>query len=1128
MARRWGVLVLIMGLAAGLALSPTPRAAAEEEDVLTSVWTATSYDNVFAADTAPPEASTTVDLLAARNEFESGQVLIRKTSDFTIKGVEFSDLTGPGTLAADNLDYRFVEFEPLPANSAFGGGRQPVTNPIRKAPDAFPDALSNDPTIDVPANTTQPIWLRAYVPKGTKPGAYQGKVTVITSQGTSTIDLTLTVTAATIPDAAKSSFTTDLWMLQYGALSWDEGDGDTIELFYGYQRLSPEWWKLMGEFATSMKENRHNNLPVNVIQLLIGGGSKLDADGTYTFDWSVFDQFVQFFVDRDVVKQLEGFWMAGAGVHGDPYPQVEVIDSDGKRAYRHWDSKEATAFIDQLMPALRDHLQQKGWQDKWWMHVGDEPSGPETLKMQVGLAAKYRGHWPEVRLADAVVDFGSVETVGKHQSFLIPNELILNEHEDYYAKQVAAGKPVWLYNCNVPTYSYLNRFIDQPVWHQRATMWYAYSRNLSGYLHWAFNNWQYKMEDQEVRGDGWITKPDKKNNKLKGTIRLESLRDGLEDRELLELVGKKNPTLAKDLAAALVSTANRYSRDTAYMQRIRALLMRAASGEEPVRPDDQTGRDGVGVIDLGAQHQIDGVRLRGAKSGATIETSFDGERWTKAMTTKSQVEFAGLNAKARYVRVTAGRLTGFTIAGAELARPNLAGGRTYQKPGGVSEKYPDAGDGEASDGLLAGHYADGRSFGYDVPADESQDYNVVVDLGQSQVVDQVKVHRYEDYDAARYAPDSIKVAVSQDGKTYRQKGTLNTLNGPDGIWYDVRFPVSQARYVKITYSKEHAASADMIFLDEIEAYGPADGLTNLAERATYQKSAEPEDPFYRDDRSREATDGKIAGDGRDGLGYAYYLGGDEKKRTVSVTVDLNGPKLISEVQLQRYFDGFHQYQPDRVKVSIKATGGEFKQVDDLAWPTGTWYRSSFEPVEATAVRIEATKSDGEFADYLFLDELAVLGDAAKSPKNLVAGADYTPSQEFRDPSYTDAGHESTDGVFAGHYSDGKSYAYYFTDSGPERTITIDFDLGQQRSISMARFRQYFDGEHKYAPDKVVLLTSDDGQTWTERASTDKPAERWFDLGFAPVDARYVRFAATKKPGYFAEYIFVDELQLFGH
>ncbi|WP_161606365.1 glycoside hydrolase domain-containing protein [Microlunatus speluncae] len=1123
--RRWSGLVLIMGIVAGLAVMSPPRAAAADE-VLTSVWTATSYDNVFAADVAPRDATTAIELLAARNEFESGQVLIRKTADFTIEGVEFSDLAGPGTLSADNLDYRFVEFEQLPANSAFGGGRQPVTNPIRKAPDAFPDALSNDPTIEVPANTTQPIWIRGFVPKDTKPGEYRGTVLVITSQGTSKIDLTLTVAAATIPDAGRSSFTTDLWMLQYGSLSWDEGDGDTIEIFYGHKRLSPVWWQLMGEFAKSMKENRHNNLPVNLVQLLIGGGSKPDAGGKFTFDWSVFDQFVQFFDDRGVVKQLEGFWMAGPNVHGDPYPQLEVINSEGRRDYAHWDSTEATSFVDQLVPALRDHLKEKGWQDKWWMHVGDEPSGPETLKMQVGLAAKYRSHWPEVRLADAVVDFGSVETVGKHQTFLIPNELILNEHEKYYADQVAAGKDVWLYNCNVPTWSYLNRFIDQPVWHQRATMWYAYSRDLSGYLHWAFNNWQYKMQDQEVRGDGWITKPDKKNNKLKGTIRLESLRDGLEDRELLELVGKQNPTLAKDLAGSLVSTANRYSRDTAYMQRIRALLVRAAAGEDPVRPDEQTGRDGVGVIDLGAQYQVDGVRLRNAKSGATIETSFDGKRWSKAVSTKRPVEFAGLNAKARYVRVTASRLTGFTVAGAELARPNLAGGRTYQKPDGVSGDYADTADSEATDGLLAGHFDDQRSFAYDLPADSTEDYAVVVDLGDQRSVDQVKIHRYEEYDAAKYAPDGITVAISADGKTYRQKG-VSTSPSRYGVWYDVRSPVDQARYVKITYRKAAAANADMIFLDEIEVYGPADGLTNLAAGARYQKSAEPDDPFYRDDRGRESTDGVIAGDGRDGVGYAYYLGGEESRRTVSVTVDLDGPKLISEVQLQRYFDGFHQYQPDRVKIAIKPTGGDFKQVGDLAWPTGTWYRAAFDPVEATAVRIDVTKADGRFADYLFLDELAVIGDPAESPSNLVAGADYTRSAEFQDPSYGDAGHESTDGVLAGHYSDGESYAYYFTDSGPERTIMIDFDLGQARTISMGRFRQYFDGEHDYAPDKVTLLTSDDGQTWTERASTDTAAERWFDLGFAPVDARYVRFAATKKPGYFAEYIFVDELQIFG-
>ena len=115
-------------------LVPVPEAVAKDE-VLTSVWTASSYQYVFAADTAPVGASTELGLVAVRNEFElSGQVLIRKTSPFTIQQVRFSPLTGTaGRLPPRTSSPHFVEFEHLKANSTFAGN-QPITNPVRKAP----------------------------------------------------------------------------------------------------------------------------------------------------------------------------------------------------------------------------------------------------------------------------------------------------------------------------------------------------------------------------------------------------------------------------------------------------------------------------------------------------------------------------------------------------------------------------------------------------------------------------------------------------------------------------------------------------------------------------------------------------------------------------------------------------------------------------------------------------------------------------------------------------------------------------------------------------------------------------------------------------------------------------------
>jgi hypothetical protein len=401
---------------------------------------------------------------------------------------------------------------------------------------------------------------------------------------------------------------------------------------------------------------------------------------------------------------------------------------------------------------------------------------------------------------------------------------------------------------------------------------------------------------------------------------------------------------------------------------------------------------------------------------------------------------------------------------------------------------------------------------------------LTVDLGSVQPVDQVRILRYGEYERFRYGPDSVTVAVSPDGTAYRQKARLTQANDR---WYEASFPVTQARYLKVSFAKQHAAEADTLFLDEIEAYGPAGAdLVNVAEGKQYAKSAAPDDPFYPDTADKESTDGEIGGDLTDPRSYAYYLDPGQT-RTVSVTVDLGGPKSVRQVKVRRYADGFHHYEPDRVTVYVKPVGGDFRPVGQVAWPTAGWYDVGFEDEVVTAVRVELTKREGRHKDYLFLDEIAAIGDRTKSPANLVAGSTYSATTDSLDPAYPDStGKESTDGVLAGHYSDGKSWAYVMK---PDQTLTadIDFDLGSTKTLSLARFREYFDGEHNYKPDKVVVLVSSDGTTWTEKATVSQASGRWYEAVLGEVQARYVRFRAVKTYGYFAEYIFVDELEVYG-
>ncbi|WP_163513508.1 glycoside hydrolase domain-containing protein [Fodinicola acaciae] len=1129
---------LVAACAVALSVAGSVPASAEKaakppaDGPITSVWTENSSVNLFKDDLAAPDVSRSVSITLARNEYEAAQVAIRKDRDFTIRGVSFGPLTsGTHALAAANLSYRFVEFSHLNHNSAFAG-RYPIANPIRTGPGDYPDGLSNDRSVRVPANTTQPIWIRAYAPKDAAPGVYTGTATIVTDTGQSAVPISIDIRNVTIPDNRDSGFTRAMWMTTFGPLSWDEGAGDTIKLYYGLDRYSPKWWQLMGNLAAMMKAYRNNDLPVPLVTALIDGGSYLDANGTYHFNWQRFDQLVQFFMERGAVKQLEGFWWSFGAKDGIMQTEIIAPPQNGKtgRAYVPTGGAEEKRWTSQFLPALRDHIQAKGWEKIYWMHVNDELP-PDQVDRYVATAKAIRAVWPQVRISDANNVQSSQAGIAAVQSFHIPSIILTNENPAFYDQQIKNGKDVWIYTANIPTGTYLNRFIDQPAYDQRETMWYAYQHGITGYLHWALNNWQYTLDQQDVKGDGYIVLPDKENNTFKSTIRFESYRDGAEDYELLKLLEKTKPALAKGLAASVVSNATRYSRDTGFITRIHNALVAAAAGDS-IFPT-VLGTAGAGQlpvqVDLKKQAQVDGLRINVSSAKSfSVELSYDGEKWSPAYTTSSAESgdtFVGVNGKARYARIVGdGAVSSVQVGGSYLAQENLAGGRPYEKSD-PNLQHPDTGNALSTDGVIAGDYPDRKSWGYDLSSGQSKTVDVTVDLAANKTVGRISVHRYEDWDA-RYSPDIVAVSTSDDGKTFVQKGFAKKTNAHDGLWYDYRFPAVSARFVRVTFTKTCGSLADALFIDEIEAYAPPPGQdVNFAAGATYRKSAEPDDPTFPDTGNHESTDGVIAGNFFDGNGYAYYMT-PGKSRTVSITLELKGPRTLNRATVAKYNDDVHNYAPDNVKVYTSVDGASFQYKGQTAWGSGGWFDLPFDDTFALYVRLDLTKKDGYFADYLFVDEIGLFGDPNSATTNLALGKTYTKSGGG-DPNYPDSTPgDSTDGFIAGHYSDHKSYAWVMQ-PGDTLTVDITVDLGAVKDVQLVRFWRYNDGEHGYAPDSVKVSTSVDGSSFVDRATVTAPAERWFVAGVGGVGARYVRFTATKKYGYFAEYIFADEVEVYG-
>jgi hypothetical protein len=149
---------------------------------------------------------------------------------------------------------------------------------------------------------------------------------------------------------------------------------------------------------------------------------------------------------------------------------------------------------------------------------------------------------------------------------------------------------VWFYTCLVPTDHYANRFIDYALIKTRLLPWFDFRFNLTGYLHWGGNYWSPSpiIDTQPLLGESWasgilppgdafIVYPVREHQSILSSVRLEALREGIEDYELLRVLKEKNPAAAEALAQQAVRSFTDYVRNPDEFRRIHKQLLGSLS-----------------------------------------------------------------------------------------------------------------------------------------------------------------------------------------------------------------------------------------------------------------------------------------------------------------------------------------------------------------------------------------------------------------------------------------------------------------------------------------------------------------------------------------------------------------------
>ena len=326
-------------------------------------------------------------------------------------------------------------------------------------------------------------------------------------------------------------------------------------------------------YAKAMKALRVNTLYVNSIPLLCRGGSKRISKTEWFFDYSALDAFIKLFLEHGSFKHLtltniivpvSGEWMTYIDENGHP-AGLELFGDD---------QETADAFLRAVYGGIAAHFEEMGWRDMLRIHLEDEPHVSKAWLWGRAICHEVA---PGVPCTEPIDTKGMGRTLGDECDIPVPRLEVFDYDAEYYANRIAAGDEVWCYSCCYPIEPWwLNKFLDLPTRYARMIKWACYAQGITGFLHWGFNFWsgesQYGLNPNvRFKGDGFIVYP--AENGVLMSNRGLSTTVGIEEWELLSMLGKKNPSAAKAYARRVARTFRDFTDDPEVIDQTRAELL---------------------------------------------------------------------------------------------------------------------------------------------------------------------------------------------------------------------------------------------------------------------------------------------------------------------------------------------------------------------------------------------------------------------------------------------------------------------------------------------------------------------------------------------------------------------------
>ena len=470
-------------------------------------------DSQYARSIVPEKVSQNpFQLTVWKGERASAQVVVWTAEGLDGVECKVGDFkSASGTMPASIAEARFVRYT-LADEQIYSfkqGGPEVIA----------PDLLDTLSRFDVEARTARPIWISLQIPADAAAGVYTANVEV-SHHGFGKIKLPLEVEVLnqTLKDPTEWIFHLDLWQhptsvaRAEGLELWSDAHFEAMKPIMTRLRMAGQ--KVI---TATLNKDPWNHPCYDAYEPMIKW--TMHADGSWSYDYAIFDRWVQFMLDLGISKYINCYSMVPWNC------ELEYFDEKAGEVITVKAEPNTPIFPKIWKPFLIDfkkHLQEKGWLEI--TNIAMDERSPEAMQaaakvlmdcapeMGFALADNHRSYEKFTMMRDVCAAM-------RHQT-VTPEDMAMRR---------AQGYTTTFYVCCSP--SYPNTFTTSQPYEAELLGWKNIAHDYDGFLRWAYNSWaedpQYDSRfGKWMSGDTYLVYPYNRSS-----MRFERLIDGIEVTE---------------------------------------------------------------------------------------------------------------------------------------------------------------------------------------------------------------------------------------------------------------------------------------------------------------------------------------------------------------------------------------------------------------------------------------------------------------------------------------------------------------------------------------------------------------------------------------------------------------------